>query len=129
VEGLTVNQIVASSLDYERARVEFAMLRLSMVDVSFSSAADARLFANNSQSNFNSMNTQNDTLYKEIEVIQSHDPANAKADVDGNVYFVKIDPTKEMATLISATRAYEANTRAYNASSQMTRTALDLGSK
>lgn len=128
MDNPSVSQIAASGMNYERSRVEMATLRLSLVDVSFSSVSDAQSFAKNMQSNFSSLLTQgvdaNNFNVKEIR-----DPSNPNANADGNVYFLQIDPTKEMATLISATRAYEANTRAYNVNSQMTRAALDIGSK
>lgn len=128
MDNPSIAQISASGMNYERSRVEMATLRLSLVDVSFSSVVEAQSFAKNMQSNFSALLTQNaDTSSFAVKEVK--DPSNPNADVDGNIYFLQIDPTKEMATLISATRAYEANTRAYNTNSQMTRAALDIGSK
>lgn len=128
MDTTSIAQVTASGMNYERSRVEMATLRLSLVDVSFSSASEAQSFAKNMQSNFSSLLTQNADA-SNFSVKEMKDPGNPNANADGNVYFLQIDPTKEMATLISATRAYEANTRAYNANSQMTRAALDIGSK
>jgi flagellar basal-body rod protein FlgC len=128
MDTIPVAQISASGMNLERARVEMAMLRLSLVDVSFSSAGEAKAFANNIQSNFSALLTEGNGI-SNYDVKEVKDPNNGKADEQGNVYYLQIDPTKEMATLISATRAYEANTRAYNANSQMTRSALEIGGK
>lgn len=58
-----------------------------------------------------------------------HDPANPWADENGNVRFPNVEPSKEMTTLLSATRAYEANVRAFNAVHQMTLKALEIGGR
>lgn len=128
MDTIPIAQVSASGMNLERARVEMAMLRLSLVDVSFSSAGEAKTFANNIQSNFSALLTENNGV-SNYDVKEVKDPNNAKADEHGNVYYLQIDPTREMATLVSATRAYEANTRAYNANSQMTRSALEIGGK
>lgn len=123
-----ISQVTSSAMSYERSRVELAMLRLSLVDVSFSSANEAKTFAAHLQSGLDSQLLNTEGLEK-IGVKTILDPDNPNADAEGNVYFVQIDPTKEMATLMSATRAYEANAKAYNVNAQMTRAALEMGSR
>lgn len=124
----SISQVTAAGMNHERSRVEMAMLRLSLVDVSFSSAAEAKSFAQNIQSNFSNLLTES-SEQANFDVRELKDPNNANANEEGNVYFLQINPTKEMATLVSATRAYEANVRAYNTNSQMTSAALEIGSK
>ena len=44
-----------------------------------------------------------------------HDPSHPDADANGNVRTPNVNPVTEMTDLITATRAYEANTTAMNA--------------
>lgn len=57
------------------------------------------------------------------------DPNHPLADNDGYVRYANIDPTHEMATLVAATRAYEANVRAFNTVHQMATKALEIGGR
>lgn len=56
-----------------------------------------------------------------------YDPSHPDANADGYVAYPDINPVEEMVNLISASRAYEANVTAFNASKDMFRAALDLG--
>ena len=55
------------------------------------------------------------------------DPGHPDADVDGYVAYPDIDIITEMTDMISASRAYEANVTAINASKSMAIKALDIG--
>lgn len=55
-----------------------------------------------------------------------HDPNNPLADAQGLVYFSNVDPITEMVDMISASRAYEANLSAFQATKQMIQSALDI---
>jgi flagellar basal-body rod protein FlgC len=57
----------------------------------------------------------------------SFDPTNPEADENGYVSLPNVDPIKEMVDLISATRSYEANVTALNASKSMFMKALEIG--
>lgn len=57
----------------------------------------------------------------------SYDPSHPDADEDGYVRLPNIDPIKEMVDLMSATRSYEANITALNASKNMFIKALEIG--
>jgi flagellar basal-body rod protein FlgC len=48
-----------------------------------------------------------------------HDPSHPDADERGYVAMPNVNPVKEMAEMISATRAYEANVTAFNAIKSM----------
>ena len=128
MNDMMVNGLPAAGMSYERSRVEMAMLRLSMVDVSFSSPAEANSYVKNAQSTFASSLLTNN-LDKNVDTKVVQDPSNPQADANGNVYYLNVDPTHEMATLVAATRAYEANVKAYNINAQMVRAALDMGNK
>lgn len=59
--------------------------------------------------------------------VQTYDPNNPDADENGYVYSPNVDPIKEMVDLMSATRSYEANVTALNASKSMFMKALEIG--
>lgn len=56
-----------------------------------------------------------------------HEPGHPLADARGFVAYAPVDPATEMLTLMSATRAYEANVAALNAARTMAMKALDIG--
>ncbi len=57
----------------------------------------------------------------------SYDPTHPDADENGYVRLPNVDPIKEMVDLMSATRSYEANVTALNASKSMFMKALEIG--
>lgn len=60
---------------------------------------------------------------------QVHDPADPMADAHGTVTYPEIDMAGEMSTLISASRSYEADVRAFNTLHAMELHSLDIGEK
>lgn len=64
-----------------------------------------------------------------VPVRTVHDPAHPLADAEGNVRFARIDLVSEMATLMSASRAYEANVRAFNLLRSINAKALEIGGR
>jgi flagellar basal-body rod protein FlgC len=123
----SIAAIAAHGMDFERNRLELATAKISLANATFSSLLEAETFANSLHINRNELLQNNEQTNLQIKSIM--DKKNPQADSEGYVYKFDIDPTHEMATLVSATRAYEANVRAYNANSQMTKAALDIGSK
>lgn len=122
MNNMQISQISSMGMDFERNRLEMATLKISLANMSFSSLLEAQQFIDNIK------NVQAGSAV-DISIKTVLDKQNPSADEFGNVYKFEIDPTHEMATLISATRAYEANVRAYNANSQMNAAALDIGAK
>ncbi len=57
----------------------------------------------------------------------TYDPTHSDADENGYVRSPNVDPIKEMVDLMSATRSYEANVTALNASKNMFMKALEIG--
>jgi flagellar basal-body rod protein FlgC len=55
-----------------------------------------------------------------------HDPSHPDADENGYVAMPNINPVKEMTDMIAATRAYEANVTAFNATKSMMMQALQM---
>jgi flagellar basal-body rod protein FlgC len=60
------------------------------------------------------------------EGIRRHDPSHPDADDDGFVTYPDINILHEMVDMMSASRAYEANTKAVDATLQMARKALEI---
>lgn len=63
----------------------------------------------------------------ETDFVQVYDPSNPDADENGYVYYPNVNTVTEMTNLIDATRAYEANATAFDASKQMAQTGLQIG--
>ena len=63
----------------------------------------------------------------ETDFIMEYDPSNPDADENGYVSYPNVNTVTEMTNMISATRAYEANTTAFEASKSMARTGLSIG--
>lgn len=55
------------------------------------------------------------------------DPSHPMADANGMVHYPKVDLVAEMGTLVSASRGYEANLRAFNTLRNMLVSALEIG--
>lgn len=56
-----------------------------------------------------------------------YNPTHSDADADGYVHMPNVDVAKEMVDMIAATRSYEANVTALNASKAMFVKALEIG--
>ena len=63
----------------------------------------------------------------ENDFIMEYDPAHPDADENGYVSYPNVNTVTEMTNMISATRAYEANTTAFEASKSLARTGLSIG--
>ncbi len=58
---------------------------------------------------------------------QRYDPGNPDADAGGYVLIPNVNPVTEMVDLMTASRAYEANVNAINATRDMALKALEIG--
>jgi flagellar basal-body rod protein FlgC len=58
-----------------------------------------------------------------------HDPSHPMADANGLVHYPETDLVSEMTTLMTASRGYEANVRAFNLLRGMMLRALEIGAK
>ena len=63
----------------------------------------------------------------ETDFIMEYDPANPDADENGYVSYPNVNTVTEMTNLIDATRAYEANATAFEASKSMALAGLNIG--
>lgn len=58
---------------------------------------------------------------------QTHDPYHPDADADGYVTFPNVNVMEEMADMIAATQAYEANVNVINNTKEMFSKSLEIG--
>ena len=63
----------------------------------------------------------------ETDFIMEYDPSNPDADENGYVSYPNVNTVTEMTNLIDATRSYEANATAFEASKNMALTGLNIG--
>ena len=63
----------------------------------------------------------------ESEFVMKYDPSHPDADENGYVSYPNVNLVTEMTNLIDASRAYEANITAFEASKSMAQTGLQIG--
>lgn len=128
-----IGEAVRFGLSYEKMRLEAASYNLAIANVAIqnnqnssglSVSVSASPFANAMGLPTLVKQTENPDTFRKV-----HDPHNPNANADGDVLYPNIDPTHEMTTLVSATRAYEANVRAFNTIHQMSSKALEIGGR
>lgn len=121
-------EVSRAGLDYERMRMDAASRNIASANVplapgAVAAAAQAPDFASKlAESNGLSA----DPLPATRTV---HDPDHPMADAQGRVHYPAIDLVSEMTTLMTASRGYEANVRAFNLLRGMVLRALEIGAK
>lgn len=63
----------------------------------------------------------------ETDFIMEYDPSNPDADENGYVSYPNVNIVTEMTNLIDASRSYEANVTAFDASKQIAQAGLQIG--
>lgn len=64
---------------------------------------------------------------RSTDLIKAYDPSHPDADDDGYVYYPNVNVVTEMTNLIDASRSYEANATAFDASKSIATTGLNMG--
>ena len=100
-------------------------------DVVFESMPDVQSFgevmgANDPKSDFQRVQVT-DIVYDKKAPILKHDPTHPDANDDGYVAYPNINLMEEMTNMIQATRSYEANVQAIQATKDMALSALEIG--
>ena len=129
MEEFSIGEIARAGMTYERNRMELASIKLAQANVAFSSKAEAMESFKSIQDQFlraTGISSEN-TLNTDSVVRTIHDPEHPNANEEGNVFFMNVNPTTEMAVLVSAVRAYEANIRAFNTNGEMNQAARSIG--
>lgn len=83
----------------------------------------------NAYNGYSGQGVKVDGIYEdtETEMNKVYDPSHPDADDDGYVTYPNVNIITEMTNLIDASRAYEANSTAFNASKSMALQGLELG--
>jgi len=108
---LTVSR---QGLDNERARLDAAARAIEIANVPIPPGQKPRAGVG--------FSAKLGTAEREVR-----DPTNPMADAHGMVHYPNVDLVTEMSTLISASRGYEANVRAFNVLRSMELDALNIG--
>lgn len=128
---MSIDAILEASragLDYERLRLDAASRNIANANVPLSpGAAAARLqpadFAGQLPTGAEAASTE------PVATRTVHDPGHPMADAEGRVHYPATDLVQEMTTLMTASRGYEANVRAFNLLRGMVLRALEIGAK
>ncbi len=133
MEFESISAAARFGMAYERQSLEIASQRLAIANVAYSSAAEANKASAGINESFKAVLMQAgvdvNTMTFSSGVREVHDPSNPVANSDGNVFFADVDHVSEMARMVTAIRAYEANVRAYNTNSEMNAAALAIGDR
>jgi flagellar basal-body rod protein FlgC len=114
----TLFAVSRSGLDYERTRIENATRDIAIANTP---VAPGQAVTGGSR-DFGAalgLNRGQERLVR--------DPSSPMADTNGMVHYPKVDLVAEMGTLVSASRGYEANLRAFNTLRSMLMSALNIG--
>lgn len=137
-----INAITKFGMNYESMRVKVASSNIAFANQKSSSpnevyktmAVDIQGFYQNVQqaSSFSEfaqrLSNGTELSVKEVGAVKSqYLPKDPSANNAGYVFRPDINMTNEMLTLTTAIRAYEANVKAYNTASSMSKKALEIG--
>ena len=122
---------------YKRQRVMIASDKQQSPFTNYLSQANTRLARTNEGHRPGHIRLQSGTIdvasvkYRQIEDPESsfrlvHDPTHPQADADGFVKMPDVDVVHEMVDMMSASRAYEANTAVISSAKKMANDALDI---
>jgi flagellar basal-body rod protein FlgC len=119
-----------AGMTYERQRLDAASRNIADANVPIAPGQQATRWSAAAPADF-ALSAGVDTgvgtqpaSYREV-----HDPGHPLADEHGNVRYPATDPVQEMTTLMTASRGYEANVKAFNLLRSMTLHALEIGAK
>ena len=66
-------------------------------------------------------------IESQLSIPVRHAPGHPLAGADGNIYSSNVNMIEEMVNMMLATRSYEANVAAFNATKNMAFKALEIG--
>lgn len=132
---LDVKAISLVGMEHQRARLEAAALNIANAQV-FASSAEATFKPVSAVSSTNGISfgqyMQDDQQVNLVENLGAQakavlKPSHPLANDLGYVFLPDVNVAQEMITLNSATRAYEANVKAFNAYKEMSAKAMEIG--
>lgn len=128
-----ISELVRTGLRYERMRLETAASNIANANVALAPLKQTSVpvvgaagFSSKLQAG---TVTPSQLAIHSGSVKQVYDPTHPLADGDGMVSYPDVEPANEMATMISASRAYEADVRAFNFLRSLALKGLEIGAK
>lgn len=144
-EFLSGFRIAGSGMSAQRARLNTISSNIANInttqtpeggpyrrkDVVFEAVPDGRTFsdvvsAHGSGTDFNQVKVA-DVIYDRKAPLMKFEPNHPDANEDGYVAYPNINLMEEMTNMIQATRSYEANVQAVQATKDMALSALEIG--
>ena len=125
-----IGDVIRNGMAYERTRAEVASYNLALANVAIAPGQASPLLRVTPPVSFaDRLGGMSPAVEPQLgaEVRLAHEPSHPMADIDGMVHYPRVEAATEMATLVSATRAYEANIRAYNSLRAMNLNAFEIG--
>lgn len=125
-----IGDVIRNGMAYERTRAEVASYNLALANVAIAPGQASPLLRVTPPVSFaDRLGGMSPSVEPQLgaEVRLAHEPTHPMADIDGMVHYPRVEAATEMATLVSATRAYEANIRAYNSLRAMNLNAFEIG--
>jgi len=132
--------VSASGLSVQRARMDLISQNIANVNTTrtedgtpyrrqtLSVSAEKGSFGSYLSNAQSAMKAVIDGVNKDMSDFErKYDPSNPDADADGYVLMPNVSIVEEMVDMISATRSYEANTTALDASKNMAMQAINIG--
>jgi flagellar basal-body rod protein FlgC len=131
--SMTINAITDAAragLAYERLRMDAATRNIAAANVPLApGAAASRASVGTTSAGFGDTINRPTLLSEVMATRLVSEPGSALADAHGMVRYPATDLVREMTTLMSASRGYEANVRAFNLLRGMVAKALEIGSR
>jgi len=121
---------VRAGLNHERLRLDAASRNIASANMAVPAGTSAQRWqAVSTGAGFDGWLQGASVQPTESATRQVMDPGNPLADAQGFVRYPAVDLVQEMTTLMTASRGYEANVRAFNLLRGMTLRALEIGAK
>lgn len=119
------------AMNYERARMDAASRNIAGANVPIAPGQTAQSWSVSANATAFSTLLSGDTQLERTEssVRQVSEPGHPYADAQGMVRYPDVDMTREMTTMMGATRSYEANVKAFNLLRGMMLRGLEIGAK
>lgn len=127
----SIFEAVRAGMAYERLRLDAASRNIAGANVPVAPGQSAtRWQAAAGTAGFGEMLGSADALRSDpAESRLVDDPGHPYADANGQVRYPAVDMAQEMTTMMSASRAYEADVRAFNLLRSMALRGLEIGAK
>jgi flagellar basal-body rod protein FlgC len=127
----SVLEAARSGMQYERLRLDAASRNIANANVPVAQGQNATLWrAEGAATDFAGMVATDPALSQmQSPIREVYDPGHPMASAEGMVRYPAVDMVQEMATLMTASRGYEANVRSFNFLRGMLLRAIEIGAK